>query len=226
MKKTVISIFLSVLFAAAAYCGEGEVYRCDFDSRAMLRNECRFHYRPFTPHTHFRIADEPTAGDRRVLVVETKHSSGFMIFRIKGLDLQKFPRMRWRWRIIRRTNIPDGVDPEPDDQACVVYITSGDMLNQQCVGYRWEHNTPVGLRRMVEYPSGLVSALCVRNRETPLGEWMVEEHNVLEDFKAAFGQEPAADFVITIGGNSQHSKSPTRVEIDYIEFLPATEKDK
>lgn len=220
MKLALKMICLLALAGAAAYGIEGPVvvHRCDFNSEDML-SRCFFHRRPFIPFTRFFIVEEPSAGDRHVLVVETKKSSGFMIFRIDGLDLHKYPYMRWRWRIIRRMDIPEGISDEPDDQACVVYITDGDYMNQKCVGYRWEHNTPVGKRRLVEYAGALVSALCVRNRETPVGEWMVEEHNVLEDYKAAFGKTPASDFVISIGGNSQHSRSQTRVEIDYIEFL-------
>lgn len=217
-----VLIWFLTLAAVAAHCVEGPVvtHRCDFNSEDML-SRCIFHRRPFIPFTRFFITGEDTAEDRWALVVETKKSSGFMIFRIDGLDLHKYPYMRWRWRIIRRMEIPDGIGVEPDDQACVVYITDGDVMNQKCVAYRWEHNTPVGCRRMVEYPGAMVNALCVRNRETPVGEWIVEEHNVLEDYKAAFGKTPASDFVITIGGNSQHSKSQTRVEIDYIEFLAA-----
>ncbi len=227
MKHGLGSICLLTLFGAAAYGVESPVviHRCDFNSEDMLTRSI-FHRRPFIPFTNFFIVDEESAHDRRVLVVETKKSSGFMIFRIDGLDLHKYPYMRWRWRIIRRLDIPDGIDIEPDDQACVVYITDGDVMTQRCVGYRWEHNTPVGRRRMVEYPGAMVSALCVRNRETPVGEWVTEEHNVLEDFKTAFGKTPASDFVITIGGNSQHSRSQSKVEIDYIEFLAAPTAQK
>jgi hypothetical protein len=44
---------------------------------------------------------------------------------------------------------------------------------------------------------------------------------VVEDFKKAFGRLPVGDCALTIGANSQYSKSNTLVEIDFIEFLPA-----
>ena len=42
-----------------------------------------------------------------------------------------------------------------------------------------------------------------------------------EDFRAAYKRLPVDGFVLCVGANTQHSKSSTRIEIDYIEFLPA-----
>ena len=219
MKKVLSSAFLLSLVTAAAYCGEtpASSVRCDFDAARMLEEKCHFQWVFRVPHTKFVIVDEPTAVDRRVLAVEADKASGIMIFKFDGLDIKKTPYMHWRWRIVRRVNIPDGT-AEPDDQACVIYLSDGNMLRQKCVGYRWEHFVPVGTRRMIKYPCSQVDAWCLRNRETPVGEWVEEERNVFEDFKQAFGEEPSENAAITIGANSQYSKSDTRVEIDYIEF--------
>jgi len=219
------------LFAAAVCFGGGSEVggRCDFDSARFVKgDECRI-IGAFgvSRRTNFDVADEESAEDKKILVVEAKEASGFLIFRIKGVDLRKYPYMRWRWRIVRRLNLRDDDTDEPDDQACVVYIVDGSQLNQKCVGYRWEHNTPVGAKRMLNY-AGLrkVQAICLRNRKTPIGEWVEEERNVVADFKAAFGRIPSPKFVISIGGNSQHSNSDTRVEIDYIEFRSAPKPEK
>ena len=227
MIKILISALLPSLIAAAACRGAAPADggRCDFDSARMIEEKCHFHWVFRVPHTRFFIVDEPTATDRRALAVVAKSSSGIMIFKVEGMDLKKTPYMRWRWRIVRRMNLPEGA-AEPDDQACAVYLSDGTMLNQKCVGYRWEHFVPVGTRRMINYACSKVDVLCLRNRETPVGEWVEEECNVFEDFKRAFGKEPSKDAVLAIGANSQYSKSDTRVEIDYIEFRssPATGK--
>ena len=229
MTNSVKTLLLPFLFAAVA-CGAAEpaaLPRCDFDSQKVMDE----HWKTIGAFgvfrkTKFYIAEEPTATDGRVLVVDAQRSSGFLVFRIKGLDLKNYPRMRWRWRVVRRLNLPDGT-AEPDDQVCVVYITDGSTLRQTCVGYRWEHRTKVGVKRLLDYAGlRIVEAFCIRNKETPVGEWVVDERNVLEDYRAAFGKAPSEKFVISIGGNSQHSKSDTRAEIDYIEFLPATAPEK
>ena len=229
--KKLVKLAGICLFAAAALRsvrGSEECIRCEFDSERMMREKWQIIGSFLVPgQTSFFIAEEPTASDKRVLVVEAKDASGFLIFRIDGLDLAKYPCMRWRWRVVRQVRPPAAGKVEPDDQVCVVYLADGNKLNQKCVGYRWEFNTPVGTKRMIIY-NGVrkVEAFCLRNRETPAGEWVEEERNVLEDFKAAFGNAPSNRFVISIGGNSQHSQSDTRAEIDYIEFRSEPKKDK
>ena len=228
--KKLVKLAGVCFFAAAALrlTGASEVgSRCEFDSERMMREKWQIIGSFLVPgQTNFFIAEEPTASDKRVLVVEAKNASGFLIFRLDGLDLGKYPYMRWRWRVIRQVRPPANGKPEPDDQACVVYLADGNKMSQKCVGYRWEFNTPVGAKRMIIY-NGVrkVENFCLRNRETPVGEWVEEERNVLEDFKAAFGKAPSSRFVISIGGNSQHSQSDTRAEIDYIEFRSEPKKE-
>lgn len=48
---------------------------------------------------------------------------------------------------------------------------------------------------------------------------MIEERNIAEDFKKAFGFIPK-EFVLSVGANSQNTKSESLAFIDYIEFLP------
>ena len=237
MKNCSKAVRLLPLLLAAACCGdEPEVgARCGFDSTAEMKNGWRQHGAVGVGRkTLFTIVDEPSAVNCKVLAVEAKNSSGFLIFRLPGLDLKKHPYMRWRWRVVRKVKQPaepagkpDAQTVEPDDQACVIYIADGGQMNQKCVGYRWEHSTKVGVSRMINY-GGVrkVLALCLRNAETPPGEWMEEERNVLEDYRKAFGRAPSARFAIIIGGNSQHTNSDTRAEIDYIEFRSAPKSAK
>lgn len=226
MKSIFKFALLPALFVAAVCRGAGEPQvglRCDFASERDLGDDWRTIGSFMVPlWTHFHIADVPGAANGRALVVEANNSGGFMIVRFRGVDLGKHPRLHWRWRIVRPMKVAVG-RRDPDDQACVIYIADGTQVRQRCVGYRWEFNTPVGATAMLKYGGGirLVKAFCLRNRETPAGEWVEEERDVVADFKDAFGVAPAHDFVVVIGGNSQHSRSNTRVEIDYIEFRSA-----
>ena len=70
----------------------------------------------------------------------------------------------------------------------------------------------------------MVFRTCMRNKKAVLSRWYEEERNVVEDFKKAFGRAPQGDCALTVGANSQYSKSDTLVEIDYIEFRPALKK--
>lgn len=221
MKRFYVMLFsllagVSVLRGAEPRVG----FRFDFTSDDEFQRDWRFYNTmPVLPNTRFRVERVDGATDGYALVVESGKSSGFVITMPRNLDLREYPILRWRWRIVRRLRIADDVS-DPDDQAGVVYIADGTNLRHSSVGYRWEHNTLVGDDELIKYRGGLttVKAICVRNRHTPAGEWVVEERDVVRDFKAAFGKTLSAGFAVTIGANTQHSQSDTRLEIDYIEF--------
>ena len=229
MRNCLKTALLTAICAAAACLGGDPAVgaHCGFDSKSeLLKNGQIIGSVTVQRQAQFHFVDEPTAKNGKALVVEANNASGFLIFRLAGLDLKKYPYMRWRWRVIRRINLPIATE-EPDDQVCAVYIADGSKVSQKCVSYRWEHYTNVGVCRMLNY-SGVrrVQAFCLRNFGTPAGEWVEEERNVLEDFQKAFGKAPSANFVIIVSGNSQNTKSDTRAEIDYIEFRSAPKSAK
>lgn len=230
MKKIIRQFFapLLLLFVCAAYELDGREpgWRIDFSDPAVLKNEWQFNGAlPFVRHTDFYLAAEPTAEDGMVAVIEAKRSSG-LLMSAPPVDLARYPVMRWRWRIIRRINWPAGGRQEPDDQAGALCIGDGDRVRQQCVAYSWEHNTPGGSERFLRYRAGLLrlQRYCMRNHRDKAGEWVVETRDIGADFQRVFKRPIGKRFVLCIAGNSQHTKSNTRLEIDYIEFLPREKK--
>jgi len=161
-----------------------------------------------------------------VVVIEANRASG-LLMSAPSVDLERYPIMRWRWRIVRRINWPSGGRREPDDQAGSIYIGDGDRVRQHSIAYSWEHNVPTGSCRFLRYRAGLVTVqrYCLRDSRTKSGEWMEETRDVTADFKSVFKRPISKRFVLCIAGNSQHTKSNTRLEIDYIEFLPRKKKD-
>ena len=228
--KRVLSIVAAALFAVGTLRGEepAVVVRFEFDDQKAFERDWGFYsYLPILNRTSFHLGERPTAVDGHALLIEAKNSSGFICTLPVRVDLNKLPVMRWRWRVISNLELPKS-SADPDDQAGVIYIGDGTRLRQHSIGYRWECNTPVGSMRTDHYRGGLstVRSTCVRNRKTPIGQWVEDERNVLEDFKKAFSRPPADGFVLCIGANSQNSKSHTRLEIDYIEFRPAPAPEK
>ncbi len=203
------------------------VWRTDLDNPNWLDRDWKFDGGRFmVPKTRFYIADEPTATDGRVMVVEANRSTGVFLT-APTADISKRPILRWRWRLVRPITW-EGEAEEPDDQAAVIYFGDGTMLRQKCVGYRWEFNTPVGRSVRKSYAGGMmtVQSLCVRNKKDAVGEWIIEERDVVVDFQNAFQKTPNEYYIVSVGANSQYSKSNTRVEIDYIEFIPRKDKEK
>ncbi len=157
-----------------------------------------------------------------VLRVAADQATGALFFKLsKIVDLTKTPILRWCWRVNAFPKGGDGRKSRKDDQAITIYIGASDWMVKKSIAYRWETETPKGYEGNASYACGAVKVkwFCLRNRESGEGKWVIEERNIAEDFKKAFGFIPK-DFVLSIGANSQHTKSESLAYIDYIEFLP------
>jgi hypothetical protein len=219
MKKLRIALLiLTSLLAFKIFPAEPVVF--DFKSQEELARWKKRRTNLITPESKFFVERTPGARDGKALVVSCKKSSGVLMLSPKELDLQKTPVMKWRWRVVRPVVIKG--DSEPDDQAAGIYIADGTTLRQFSVSYRWELLRSPGSEKIINYSGGAmtVNAVCMRDRNTPPGVWVEEERDVLADFQKAFKRSTKSYFAIGISGNSQYSKSNTRVEIDYIEFHP------
>ena len=51
--------------------------------------------------------------------------------------------------------------------------------------------------------------IVVRSGEEKLGQWVVEERNIAQDFKAAFGDDPPMISGIAVGGDSDNTGETT-----------------
>ena len=139
----------------------------------------------------------------------------------KHVDLNKTPILRWRWRVDKFPKGGDGRKDDKDDQAIGIYLGASDWMLKKSISYRWETNTPKGYKGDVSYGGGIVKVkwFCLQNRKSGEGKWVIEERNVAEDFKKAYGFIPK-EFALSIGANSQNTKSDSLAFVDYIEFLP------
>ena len=220
MKLLLLS--LTVLLHLSVWSAERKAaLRYDFSDPESITKSWEFHCSIFmVPRTVFKVEACDSASNKKILVVEANSATGVLMTDPK-VNLRKFPVMRWRWRLVRPVVVRNN-GKEPDDQAGVIYLGDGTMVSQKSIAYRWECNTPVGTRTQISYAGGMmrVNAECIRNRETKIGEWITEERDVLADFIRAYKRFPGEYFILGVGANSQYSKSRTRLEIDYIEFIP------
>ena len=215
--------FLSILLFGFVFMTCEAKYKYNFNSQKEIDDSWGFKGTNFlVPKTKFYITSSQDTKDGKVIRLDSRKSTG-VLATILPFDVNKLPIIRWRWRILSTITLPPG-KKEPDDQAGVVYIGDGTFLKQYSLAYRWEYNTPVNAQKLIKYTSGQseVFSTCVRNKNTKIGEWVIEEKNILEDYKIAFGRHPKGKVILCLGANSQYTRSNTMVEIDYIEFLPIT----
>jgi len=137
-----------------------------------------------------------------------------------SVDLKKTPILRWRWRA---TVLPTGADarnPDKDDQAIGIYISSGSRFRQQSIAYRWETQPPAGAEGSVQYAKVVtIKWFALRDESHMDGQtFFTEERNVAEDFEKAFGSVPER-IGIGISCNSQYTGSKAEAQLDWIEFV-------
>ncbi len=208
--------------ADAAKPSPNASWRIDYHEPQVLETQCKFEGARFlTPKTSFTVRQDATASKGAVLLVEAKKSTGVLLAAPAPVNLEETPIMRWRWRILKPIVVPPGKE-EPDDQAAVLYFGDGTLLSQKCVGYRWSVNTPINTSGVTKYAAGMMTVAhqTIRNKSTPIGEWVTEERDVLADYEKAYKKKPDSYFIVSVGANSQYSGSHSIAEIDFIEFIP------
>ena len=221
-----MSVGMGSITAAADSGDRGQGYRIEFD-KTEKRYGVDFPQGWASRANKWGVAKTKfhveTEGAENVLVVEADQATGAIVFDVhRYVDLAKTPVMRWRWRVKKLADGADGRNPDKDDQTLVVYVGYGSMIRKS-VAYRWDTETPAGSCGSVSYGGGMVKVawFCLNNKATPLGKWVTIERNIAEDLKKAYGEVPK-EFAISVGGNSQYTKSRSVGEIDYIEFLPSS----
>lgn len=220
-----LQIFFFLMAASCPLMGNEVLRRrYDFSDGALLKKEWHWRGKQLgIPMTRFYVGNSASAADKKSLFLEANSSSGVIITQIPAAVWKKYPVMRWRWRILRKVKFDK---KELDDQAAVVYFGDGNTFKQNMLAYSWEHFSRLRAVSLVRYGMGsrTVHRFCMRNKNAQISRWYEEERNVVEDFKKAFGRDPRGNCALTIGANSQYSRSNTLVEIDFIEFCEAKKK--
>lgn len=222
-------MFLLLSFSWTSYSepgpGESAFWKEDF-SETRLKDKLLFpkgwelKTKMGTPASSFFVVKD--AEGKNILNAKSDKSTGTLLKNLSGkVDLKKTPVVKWTWKAGILPKNGDGRYPDKDDQAIALYIGTGRFW-QQSVAYRWETDTPLNCEGNVSYGAGMVKVkwYCVRNKSNELEKWYVEERNIAEDFKKAYGFLPD-DIAVSLVSNSQYTKSQAEAQVGWIEFIPA-----
>ncbi|MBO4647812.1 MAG: DUF3047 domain-containing protein [Lentisphaeria bacterium] len=220
MKSNLLRIALLTLLPLSAALAAPAPIRIDF-SKAKQDGDAvtgwTYKGKMWTPDARFSIQ---TVDGKKVLRMESRKGTGSLLFDIASIDLEKYPYMRWKWRVDILPAGADGQDPDKDDQAIGLYIGSGSSFSQESVAFRWETVTPKGKTGFVKYGMGAVKVhwICVRNKTDGLKKWIVEECDLRAELKKIFGGKIPAKKAITLSANSQYTGTASLGYLEYIEF--------
>jgi hypothetical protein len=232
----VIAAALLCAFSLSSFAGDapgkGKGFRVDFsdyklaDDPSQCPKGWSFQGKWGAPSAFLYVIKDPVTG-AKVLKMDSDKAMGSILFSlVDKLDLSKTPIMRWKWKVVTLPATADGREPSKDDQAIGIYVGCGRIL-RKTVSYRWETETPLNAEGNATYGAGMVSVKwhCVRNKESPLNTWLVDERNLAEDFKRDFGEVPK-DTAMNVSINSQYTGTKAEAYLEYVEFLPLSEAGK
>jgi hypothetical protein len=182
-------------------------------------------FKKITRHTEYTLVKEN--GVIVVKAVSNASASG-LIYRIK-IDPRTYPIIKWRWKVTNTLKKGDVSKKMGDDYPARLYIAFeydpkklsffertqytairllyGEYPPNAAITYIWGSKAPRGT--IVSNPyANRVKMIVVESGESRLNTWVEEERNVLEDYKAAFSQEPpmiGAIMIMTDSDNTQES---------------------
>lgn len=158
-------------------------------------------------HTSYKLVNDQGVS---VIKAESMNSASGLTKKIR-FNPKDYPYLSWRWKINKTIPGTDVNFKAGDDYAARVYIIfhyelddlpkreksrakmykffNGKLPPLATLNYIWGNKSSIG--RIVSSPyTNRVKMVILKNSNSALQQWHVEERNIYEDYKAAFGEEP------------------------------------
>jgi hypothetical protein len=205
-------IFHPLVSSPMIYAQSGTVIEVGKFSAATVEDTLPSDWKPLTfrkieRHTTYKLVKD----DHTVVIKAVAEASASGLTREIKINPKEYPIIQWRWKVSNILKKGDVHKKEGDDYPARIYITFeydpsklsffekakyktikllyGQYPPLAAINYIWESKAPVGT--MVPNPyTDRVMMFVVESGEAKLNQWVVEERNIYEDYKKAFGEEP------------------------------------
>lgn len=154
----------------------------------------------------------------KVVKAESDESASGLTKKI-SFNPKEYPYLSWRWKVNKSIPGTDVTSKSGDDYAARIYVMfkydlkdlpeeeqsrigwykffNGKLPPLATLNYIWANKSAVG--NIVSSPyTNRVKMVTLKNKDSALQEWHVEERNIYEDYKKAFGEEPKGVISIAI----------------------------
>jgi len=224
---------LLLFLAGGAWGGERILFREEFNDLAQWKP---FFFEKIENHSRYSIVSQ---GDERFLKAESDGSASAILYK-RTFNVYESPRARWRWKAENLYEKGDVRTREGDDYPLRVYFVfqfdpetaslweriqyesakaiHGEYPPHSTLNYIWSSH-PHPERIVTNAYTDRAKMVLLRQGRESLGEWVLEEVNVLEDYERAFGKRPPAMAGIAIMNDSDNTKESSVSYLDYIEVF-------
>src|SRR5258706_4405392 len=137
-----------------------------------------------------------------------------------SVDLKETPILEWRWKVMTFPTGGNACQQSTDDQAAQVYVAwlrSPEAVRSRIIGYVWDSTAPAG-PILQSQKTSTVTFYGVRSGSDELGKWITERRNVVEDFRKIYGEEPDNSTALSLGIDSDDTRSSADSFIGAITF--------
>jgi hypothetical protein len=190
---------------------------------------------PKIDSTRFRLVEV----DGETVVQLDAANAAASLYRPVQIDPAKTPVLRWSWRV---RNLVAGTDlhkKSGDDLPARLYVmfdypldrlsliergkvllarsVAGDLVPAAALCYVWDGKLPAGSRLWNAY-TDRVRMLVAESGSGRLGQWVREQRNIAEDFRAAFGEYPPLVSGIAIAADTDQTGETVRSWFGDIRF--------
>jgi hypothetical protein len=171
-----------------------------------------------SPNYNFKVED---SDGRAALHMTSVNDSSTISREIKGrVRVKETPVLEWSWRAVQLPKGGNSCNKDTDDQAAALYVVwprFPEAVRSRIVGYVWDTTAPVGTTCKSE-KTGTVTYVVVRSGPAELGKWLTESRNVADDFRKIYGEAPDDPAVLSIGIDSNDTKSTSESFVGPIQF--------
>lgn len=129
-------------------------------------------------------------GGRQVLKAQADGTASGLIKEVK-VDPRQYPILRWSWKVEGVLAKGDARIKAGDDYAARVYVVFPSLIfwRTRAINYIWANRLPQG--QSIPNPfTGNAMMVAVQSGPAQAGTWQSEERNLLEDYRALFGDQP------------------------------------
>jgi hypothetical protein len=228
--KTTLMLSVLLLLPALAAAQGTVLLRDEFNDLA--------NWRPVTfpkikEHTQYSIEDQ---GREKVLRAESRASASAIVYR-SPFNIYDYPRLRWKWKVANVYEKGNARTKEGDDYPLRVYVLFeydpdkasfydamkygvaksfyGEYPPHSALNYIWANRDDETGIITNTYTSNAKMIVLQKGKKN-LGRWIVEERNILDDYRKAFGTDPPAMATLGIMNDSDDTKESS---VSYVGFI-------
>ena len=186
-----LKILLLILFSPAVSMATDVIELGNFSSSGLSG----WSEKSFQGKTDYRIVEEE---GQQVLFAKSEAAASGLVFEA-DYDPQQFPILSWRWKVSDTISKGDSRSKAGDDYAARVYVVFPHWFfpKTKTLNYIWANQLPKNSSQLSVY-TGNAMMIAVESGSAKAGEWVTVQRNLLDDYRKAFGEEPAKVGAIAI----------------------------